>query len=453
MQVGISPKRFARITRFQHALRVLEQADVREKGAYTAARCGYADQAHFVRECREISGAPPRANLLPARVGLRSCTRTVPHESAATATIEIKAQEIFMRATVALRRGQVLNECDPAVMCRRPSSPSIHVSGRAWHRGKTNRWAESNTVPAFPAPSARPRQASSGVEKYVRFAALLACALLATPALAQERPLPDAQKFAQEVRKRLATDEERQSGYMYLETRRERSLDKAGRSTRETVKVYESYPALPGEDRWRRLISVDGKPVPASELDKQDRERQKKVLEYVRKLEKQTDRDRAAQAREREKERRESAALVDDVFRVYDIRMLGRETLEGHDAIVFSLTPKRGVKALTRDGGALRHFAAKAWVSETEYELVRLEVEALDNVSYGLGLLARVHKGSHGAFQRRKVNGEEWLPASVSYTGSARLLLLKAMRVDVAAEYSSYRKFTVETETTYGKPK
>jgi hypothetical protein len=289
--------------------------------------------------------------------------------------------------------------------------------------------------------------------KNVRFAALFACALLATPMWAQDRPLPDAQTFAQEVRNRLQTDDERQSGYMYLETRRERSLDKAGRSTRETVKVYESYPALPGEARWRRLIAVDGKPVPASELDKQDRERQKKAQEYVRKLEKQTDRDRAAQAREREKERRESAALVDDVFRVYDIRMLGREVLEGHDTIVFSLTPKSGVKAQTKDGRTLRHFAAKAWVSETEYELVRLEVEALDNVSYGLGLFARIHKGSHGAFQRRKVNGEEWLPASASYTASARLMLLKAMRVDVVAEYSNYRKFTVETETTYGRPK
>jgi AraC-like DNA-binding protein len=62
--VGVSPKRFARITRFQHAVRVLEQADGRDKGAFTAAQCGYADQAHFVREWHEISGAPPGAHLL-----------------------------------------------------------------------------------------------------------------------------------------------------------------------------------------------------------------------------------------------------------------------------------------------------------------------------------------------------------------------------------------------------
>jgi hypothetical protein len=297
------------------------------------------------------------------------------------------------------------------------------------------------------------RQVLKECDMAARLLAVVVCVAVSTQAFAQERPLPEMQKFQQEVRRRLQSDEARQSGYMYLQTTRERSPDKNGRSTRETVKVYESYPALPGEERWRRLISVDGKPVPAAELDKQDRDRQKKVQEYARKLERQTDRDRAALAREREKERRETAATVDDVFRIYDIRPLGRETLEGHDTIVFSLTPKPAVKPLTRDGRTIKHFAAKAWVSESEYELVRLEVEALDTVSFGMGLLARVHKGSRGAFQRRKVNGEEWLPASMNFTASARVLLLKSMRMDVELEFSNYRKFTVETETSYGRPK
>src|SRR5919106_2809477 len=91
---------------------------------------------------------------------------------------------------------------------------------------------------------------------------------------AQEQPLPEAKPFLEEVRKRLQTDEQRQSGYMYVETRRELKLDKTGRSTRERVKVFESYPGLPGEERWERLVAEDGNPVPAAELEKRDRERQ-----------------------------------------------------------------------------------------------------------------------------------------------------------------------------------
>ncbi len=282
---------------------------------------------------------------------------------------------------------------------------------------------------------------------------ILLLALLAVPALAQERPLPEAEPFLGQVRQRLQTDEQRQSGYVYLETRRDLKLDKSGKPTRETVKVSESYPRLPGETRWSRLISENGKPLPPAELDKQDRERQKKVQEYVRKLEKQTDKDREEQARELEKERRETEATVEDAFRVYDIRMLGREAIEGHDTIVFSLTPRRGVKPRTGEGKMLQHLTGKAWISESDYELVRLEVEAVDTVSIGLGLLARIHAGSHLAFQRRKVNGEEWLPASASYTVSARMMLLIPVHVGAVSEFSDYRKFTVETDSAYDRPK
>ena len=62
--VGVSPKRLARITRFQRALRVLETLDSPQRGTETAALCGYADQAHFIRDFREMAGCPPGAHLM-----------------------------------------------------------------------------------------------------------------------------------------------------------------------------------------------------------------------------------------------------------------------------------------------------------------------------------------------------------------------------------------------------
>jgi hypothetical protein len=83
---------------------------------------------------------------------------------------------------------------------------------------------------------------------------------------------------------------------------------------------------------------------------------------------------------------------------------------------------------------------------------VRVEIEAIDDLSIGLGLLARVHKGTTASYQRRKVNDEIWLPAEVSWTASARVLLLKTLRIRGTAEFSGYRKFTVDTSTTYAAP-
>jgi len=62
--VGISPKRLARITRFQRALRMFEQLDSPQRGTHTAATCGYADQAHFIHDFSEFAGCAPGAHLL-----------------------------------------------------------------------------------------------------------------------------------------------------------------------------------------------------------------------------------------------------------------------------------------------------------------------------------------------------------------------------------------------------
>jgi hypothetical protein len=252
------------------------------------------------------------------------------------------------------------------------------------------------------------------------------------------------------VKKHLATDEERQSGYMFVERRTEERLDGSGRSTRESVKVFEVYPGLPGEDRYRRLIEQDGKPVPQGKLAEKDRDRQKEVEAYSRRMSAPTDRQKETQHLQKERRRYESA--VDDVFRVYDIQMVRREPVDGHDTILATLTPKRGVKPATDDGKIMQHFKARAWISESDYELVRVEIEALDDLSFGMGLLARVHKGTTASYQRRKVNDEVWLPAQVTWTASARVLLLRRLRLRGIADFSGYRKFTVDTSTTYTTP-
>lgn len=53
--VGLPPRLFGRIVKFQRAFQALGL----ESGATIAARCGYADQAHLVREIRRFAGQTP----------------------------------------------------------------------------------------------------------------------------------------------------------------------------------------------------------------------------------------------------------------------------------------------------------------------------------------------------------------------------------------------------------
>ena len=284
-------------------------------------------------------------------------------------------------------------------------------------------------------------------------ARLIALALvvmfLSIPA-AQDRPLPDFASFEAQVKKKLATDEERQSGYMFTERRTEQKLDGSGRPTSESVKVFEVYPGLPGQDRYRRLIEQDGKRVPPQKLAATDRDRRREVEAYAKKMADAT--DRRKQEQQLDKERSRYSAAIDDLFRIYDIQMVRRESLEGHDTILATLTPKAAVRPQTKDGDIMRHFKARAWVSESDYELVRVEIEAIDDLSIGMGLLARIHKGTTATYQRRKVNNEVWLPLQVTWTAGARVLLVRRLRIRGISDFSGYRKFTVDTSTTYSTP-
>ena len=56
--VGLSPKEFARVSRFLHVVRCLSSREPRTF-TETAMACGYFDQAHFNHEFREMAGMSP----------------------------------------------------------------------------------------------------------------------------------------------------------------------------------------------------------------------------------------------------------------------------------------------------------------------------------------------------------------------------------------------------------
>lgn len=60
-RVGITPKFFARMQRFQEVLRNTDEPGL--NWADVAMRCGYFDQAHLIRDFRQFSGKPPTAIL------------------------------------------------------------------------------------------------------------------------------------------------------------------------------------------------------------------------------------------------------------------------------------------------------------------------------------------------------------------------------------------------------
>jgi hypothetical protein len=267
------------------------------------------------------------------------------------------------------------------------------------------------------------------------------------------KPLPELDSFLRGIRQHIHTDRIIQSQYTFTEKSIFRELNSDERIKNTETRVYEVYPSANPSLTYRKLISKNDEPPGAKDMEKSDNDYDKRRREEQRKLSEET----AQQKRRREEKeleaKRKEEETIDEAFRLYKISMIGREWMEGTPVIGFTFEPRPGYTPKTDDGKILLKVHGKAWFDEESYELVRIEAELIDGISFGVGILAKIHKGTHLSFQRRKVNNEVWLPASSHFVGTGRILLFKGFRIDQETVYSDYRKFTVETEWRVAKPR
>jgi hypothetical protein len=278
---------------------------------------------------------------------------------------------------------------------------------------------------------------------------LLAVSVVMQPAA----PLPDAPAFLAAVRANLERDQDSLAHYTYLQKRTDVRISPLGKVSTGDEKVYEVYPSLEPGGSYRRLIVVNRRRVSDAELARQDTDRQKTISEYLRRLERETPAERAKRLQREARAATEDKEAIAEVFRQFDYRLVGRDAINGEPAIVVAFTPKPGAEPRTRLGKYFRHFAGRAWVHERERQLMRLDVEATKDLTFGLGVLGRVHKGSRATFDRRRIDEGVWLPASARFTGSGRALMVRRFRVDTTTEFYNYRKFAVTTESVFDLPK
>jgi len=272
--------------------------------------------------------------------------------------------------------------------------------------------------------------------------ALIALGPVARAGDGPEPALPDVHAFLTQVRERLHTDEYLLDQYTFTERHTERRLDSEGKPQKVTSEIYEVYPSAEPGQTYRRLVERDGKALDARELAKEDRKQEEKTA---------LDSTRSAQLKRLEKKaeaRSREERAVEELFQIYDLQIVGRETLDGRRTILMTFQPRTEVEPTTKSGKILKKFAGRAWVDEEDRQLVRVEGELLDDLSFGFGILAKLKRGARAELLRRKVNDEIWLPAEARFVGHARVLLVKGVHLDTVSEYSDYKKFSVATDSS-----
>ena len=145
--------------------------------------------------------------------------------------------------------------------------------------------------------------------------------------------------------------------------------------------------------------------------------------------------------RNRKREKQEKDEAVDG----FDLRLVGEEQIDGMPVWVIDGSPKPGYKFKASETARfLSKVKGRIWMSESDYQPVRIDAETTGTVSFG-AVLARVYKGTRIHVEYTYVNGEVWLPKRESYRVTGRLLLVKGVHQEGDNTYSNYKKFSADS--------
>ena len=147
------------------------------------------------------------------------------------------------------------------------------------------------------------------------------------------------------------------------------------------TKTYEVYPSRESRLHLQAADCGERDADPGRRARAQRREAPPGLLERVA----ASPSERAKQQKDIEENRREERDAIDELFRVYDIHIVGRETLAGYPTIVGTLDPRRDYQPRSDDGRMMKRFRARVWIHEFEYQLVKVDLESVEDVTIRLG--------------------------------------------------------------------
>ena len=243
-------------------------------------------------------------------------------------------------------------------------------------------------------------------------AAGLAGALTSTATSQESRPLPDPEPFYAAARANIARAQAAENRFAYRERRTELHLNPFGRMGSGGTLVYDVTPQADGGVE-RRLIERDGHAVTDGPIE------------------------RLAPRTRRPGSRRSG---VEDVVAVLRFAIRHREIRDGRDVVAVSFEPKPGAEPETRQGEVARHFSGTIFVDEAAHEVMRVEATAIEDLTYGMGLVARLQKGTTVTASRARIEPDMWMPTAVRITGQGRALLLRRLELDQVIEWINYRR-------------
>jgi len=233
-------------------------------------------------------------------------------------------------------------------------------------------------------------------------------------------------------------NDKKQRDYTYVERQLEQRLDGKGNVKSTETKTYDVL-EIYGE-QVQKLIAKDDKPLSAKDAQKED----EKIQKLIDKRKNESDSDREKRLKKEEKDRQDELQFVGEVADAYNFKFVGIEQLDGRDNYVIDGEPKPGYQPVHKDAKILTKTRFRAWIDKDDSQVKKLDVQFIDDVSFGL-ILFKLHKGAHAIIETTRVNDEVWLQRHVVVTADVRVALVKNFDVAMDITDRDYKKFRANT--------
>lgn len=234
-------------------------------------------------------------------------------------------------------------------------------------------------------------------------------------------------------------NDKRQRDYTYTDREVQKNLDGKGNTKSTEIKTYEIL-EIYGE-QVQRLIAKNDKPLDAKETGKED----EKIQKIIDKRKNESEEDRKKREEKELKEREEGRKFVLEVADAYNFKLAGTEDVGGREAWIIDAEPRPDFEPHMKEAKLLSKFRGRVWIDKADLQLAKMDIEAIDTVSFGW-VVARIHKGTRVMLEQTRVNDEVWLPRHVTFKVDARVALFKGYNVDGEQEYRDYKKFRTSSK-------
>jgi len=222
--------------------------------------------------------------------------------------------------------------------------------------------------------------------------------------------------------------------YTYVERVEERDFDSSGRVSETRSKTWDMQPLFGSQHA--RLIGRDGKPlspeIEAKEQRKLDRLAEKRAKETVAQRERRLAEDR--------KDGEEMRKIIAEAKKAYDYRLVGSETVRGHEAWVIEATPRESYRPAFWKASFLKGVRGKVWIAKQDDGWLRAEAESIDTLTVAW-FLFRLDKGATLAFEQSPLDDGAWMLDWFELRFKARLALVKGYNRLMRADYRDYRPY------------